>query len=77
MAKPNQPPQQAKRRDPARNAAGKAVLAGVAAGGSPSLVGLEDLADAVYYLDGMLFVPSGMGKATRAVRAEAKKRGVL
>lgn len=77
MAKPNQPPQQAKRRDPARNTAGKAVLATVAKGHSPSLLGLEDLTDAIYYLDGMLFVPSGTGKAVRALRSEAKRRGVL
>lgn len=77
MAKPNQPPQQAKRRDPARTAAGKAVVATVAKGHSPALLGLEDLQDAVHYLDGSLFVPSGMGKAVRSLRAEAKRRGVL
>ena len=75
--KPNQPPQQAKRRDPVRNAAGKAVIATVVAGHAPSLLGLEDLSDAIYYLDGSLFTASGTGKAVRAVRAEAKRRGVL
>lgn len=78
MPKPNQPPQQAKRRDPKRTAAGKAVLADIAKGASDAaLIGLEDLQDAIYYLDGILFIPSGMGKAARAVRAAAKRRGVL
>lgn len=75
---PNRPPTQSNRRDPAKMAGGKAVVLDVAAKRSePGLLGLEDLKDAIYYLDGTLFLPLGGAKAGRLLRAEAKKRGVL
>lgn len=78
MASPNRPPVQSNRRDLARTAAGKAVVLDVAAKRSePGLLGLDDLKDAIYYLDGTLFLPVGGAKAGRMLRAEAKKRGVL
>ena len=57
---------------------GRAILVNVATGRAElKLISLEDLSDAIYYLDGSLFTASGTGKAVRAVRAEAKRRGVL
>jgi hypothetical protein len=79
----NRPPQTAPKRDPKRTAAGKAVLARIVASSPPNFTPiLKDLSDAtisdaIYYLDGLLFLPSGTGKAARLLRAEAKKRGVL
>ncbi len=78
MSTPNRPPVQSNRRDPVRMTAGKAVVLDVAAKKSETgLLGLDDLKDAIYYLDGTLFMPPGTAKAGRALRAEAKKRGVL
>lgn len=58
--------------------AGKSVVSDIAAARSESgLIGLDDLKDAIYYLDNTLFVGTGMSKAGRKLREEAKKRGVL
>ena len=66
------------RRDSAKMAGGKAVVMDVAAGRSqPGSLGLDSLKDAIYYLDGTLFLPRGGAKAGRLIRNEAKKRGVL
>jgi hypothetical protein len=79
MPKPNQPPSvRGTRRDQARMTAGKSVLKDVAAGVSDTgLIGMDDLKDAIYYLDGTLFIGAGMSKAGRKLREEAKKRGLL
>lgn len=78
MPSPNRPPVQSNRRDPVRTAAGKAVVIDVAAKRSDlGSLGLDAVKDAIYYLDGTLFLPLGGAKAGRALRAEAKKRGIL
>lgn len=79
MPSPNHPPAvRGARRDPKRMAGGKAVMLDVIAG--RSAVGElteQSMLDAIYYLDGTLFLPTGGAKASRALRAEAKKRGML
>ena len=66
------------KRDQKRMDAGKATVAEIAAIRSdPGLLGMEDLADAIYYLDGTLFLPTGTRKAAQMVRKEARKRGLV
>ncbi len=75
--KPASSPVSAPRRDPKRMKAGKTVFTSVIAGHDTALLGLEDLQDSIYYLDGEMFLPTGGARASRALRKEAKKRGVL
>lgn len=77
MSTPNRPPISTPRRDPVRMKAGKVVFTEVIAGRDTGLLGLEDLRDAIYYLDGEMFLPTGGARASRALRKEAKRRGVL
>ena len=72
--KPDSPPVSAPRRDPNRCAVGKAIASTLT---DPSILSKESLATAIYYLDSNIFTPSGLGKAARALRKEAKRRGVL
>jgi hypothetical protein len=59
-------------------AGGKAVVLDIVAGRSKAdELTMESLNDAIYYLDGTLFLPTGGAKASRLLRKEAKKRGVL
>lgn len=81
---PNRPPISTPRRDPARCARGKAIVQAMSqqaiatgAGTTADLLTKNGVADAIYYLDSVLFVPAGLGKGAKAMRAEAKKRGVL
>lgn len=74
---PTKPPQTRPARNPVRNRAGRAVFQKVIAGHDTGLLGLEDVSDAIYYLDGEIFLPTGGARASRALRKEAKKRGVL
>ncbi|HTO27555.1 MAG TPA: hypothetical protein VL017_03085 [Devosia sp.] len=66
------------RRDPKRMAGGKLVVMDVIAARSIiSELPQQSMLDAIYYLDGTLFLPRGGAKAGRLLRNEAKKRGVL
>lgn len=67
-------------RDANMTAVGRSVFEQVLAMISLDLVAQLSLADvrcAIYYLDTKLFLPKGGAKAARALRVEAKKRGLL
>lgn len=57
--------------------AGKQVFADLIKGGSTGLLGMDDLKDALFYSKNLLTPPAGGVKVRLALRAEAKKRGVL
>jgi len=75
--KPEPTARTAPKRDPAKTAAGKVVFHHVLE--TRSLAGLEreQIEAACYYLDGVLFLPTGGAKVSRMFREEAKKRGIL
>lgn len=67
-------------RDPNMMAVGRSVFEQVIAMTSLDLVAqlsLPDVRCAIYYLDTKLFFQRGGAKAARALRVEAKKRGLL
>lgn len=71
------PARTAPKRDPAKTAAGKIVFRHVLE--TRSLTGLEpeQIAAACYYLDGVLFLPTGGAKVSRMFREKAKTLGIL
>lgn len=77
MKPPTTPIARGPRRNKVKDAAGKAVFESVIAGHDAGLLSPVDLSDACYYLDSGMFLPTGGGKASRAIRSWAKKRGVL
>jgi hypothetical protein len=76
MPTPNQSPitSAARSIDHAKVARGKELFLSAKADYRYADIALSDMC---YYLDRTMFLPAGKGKLARALRAEAKKRGVL
>jgi hypothetical protein len=75
--KPEPQSRTAPKRDPAKMASGKIVFLAVIAKKTVDGLTQAELENAIFYLDGSLFMPAGGGKASRMLRDEAKRRGVL
>ncbi len=76
-AAPSSPPRHNRRlRDYAKLAAGKVIFAALVSGGSAASLENDALEAALYYASDEVTGAVGTNKIRKAVRAEAKKRGI-
>ena len=75
--KPEPSARTAPKRDPAKTEAGRVIFNLVMRSNSVADLDKEQVTLACFYLDGLLFLPTGGAKVGRMIRERAKTLGVL